>query len=203
MRTAGRPTLRQRRDHLVVRGHEIPTRLGLPSWRAHRGEGRCVTSRSAENLGGLGEKHRVVDHGFAGCERNARCRHDHGPRPSRRTLPSTSAALVAEQIQRHQGESSRWALDRFLLCYFPSPIWVMKSWLSQNSHSWSIVPPFQWPIVTMPIANRFPTQLSGRCRARIPRIGPPDAFPFGRGSTKSESDDVSGGFPGEHAVCAR
>ncbi len=32
----------------------------------------------------------------------------------------------------------------------------MKSWLSQNSHSWSMVLPFQWPMVAMPIAKRFP-----------------------------------------------
>src|SRR5947199_7320817 len=32
----------------------------------------------------------------------------------------------------------------------------MKSWLSQNSHSWSILPFFQWPTVTIPMAKRFP-----------------------------------------------
>jgi hypothetical protein len=33
----------------------------------------------------------------------------------------------------------------------------MKSWLSQKSHSWSMVPSaFQWPIVAMPIAKRLP-----------------------------------------------
>src|SRR5512143_3212934 len=32
----------------------------------------------------------------------------------------------------------------------------MNSWLSQNSHSWSILPSFQWPIVAMASLNFFP-----------------------------------------------
>src|SRR6266700_3268574 len=32
----------------------------------------------------------------------------------------------------------------------------MNSWLSQKSHSWSIVAPFQWPIVTIVSRNDLP-----------------------------------------------
>jgi hypothetical protein len=58
----------------------------------------------------------------------------------------------------------------------------MKSWLSQNSHSWSMVPSFQWPIVAMLIAKRLPKQRrtspsNPRCAvdtARFVAVGPGD-----------------------------
>src|SRR6266571_2791022 len=54
----------------------------------------------------------------------------------------------------------------------------MKSWLSQNSHSWSIVAPFQCPMVAMPIAKRFPVGAmvlpspAGIGRVNVPVITP-------------------------------
>lgn len=40
--------------------------------------------------------------------------------------------------------------------YFARPSCFMNSWLSQNSHSWSIVPFFQCAMVAIGSANRFP-----------------------------------------------
>src|SRR6266545_3069064 len=61
------------------------------------------------------------------------------------------------------------------------PICFVKSWLSQNSHSWSIVAPFQCPMVAMPIAKRFPVGAmvlpspAGMGRVKVPVITPDTA----------------------------
>src|ERR1700756_487520 len=66
--------------------------------------------------------------------------------PLRRTKVTKIDRQGDRELER--GASSR--------SYFASPSCFMKSWLSQNSHSWSIVPPFQWPIVAMPRRKDLP-----------------------------------------------
>jgi hypothetical protein len=75
-----------------------------------------------------------------------------GARPDLSGLERVHRAAVPDERGRHPpfaGLRQRRSTPT-VRSYFASPSCFMNSWLSQKSHSWSIVPPFQWPIVTMP-----------------------------------------------------